>query len=128
MTLEEDFYDFMKFCGDKGIICRFFSMVDKSWSRLNLLGDYFRKELFFDNISYPRSNPVSFNQLTREIGLPAENIVLVDDSPLALWSAKTAGLKTAFMSNNVFTGSDYKPYREVIDFRVNSFNELKKIF
>lgn len=127
MSIEEDFRDFMKFCEDKGIICRFFSMAERSWARLGLLGEFFNDRYFFSNIIHPKSNPVSFLQLKDEIGIPLENLLLVDDSPLALWSAKTAGLKTAFMSNKVFTGGDYKPYREVIDYRINSFNELKKI-
>ncbi|MGA2142982.1 MAG: hypothetical protein ABSG94_11255, partial [Brevinematales bacterium] len=128
MSIEEDFWGFMKFCEDNGIICRFFSMAERSWARLGLLGEFFKDRYFFKNIIHPKSNPVSFYQLKDEIGIPLEKLLLVDDSPLALWSAKTAGLKTAFMANNVFKGSDYKPYREVIDYRINSFNELKKIF
>lgn len=71
-----------------------------------------------------KTDPDTFTLIASDYSLKPEEWIFIDDSPMALWSAKTAGFKTIMMLNSVFGNDDFKIYRKYIDFKAFSFKQI----
>lgn len=85
-------------------------------------------EAFLDYRDAAKSDPATWERITADRGWQPDRRVVVDDSPLALWAAKTAGYTTVMRRNTVFTEADEQEYRPWIDHSVDSLEDLAQRF
>jgi FMN phosphatase YigB (HAD superfamily) len=125
IEIEEDFFDFVHFCQKNSLRIKIFSSAGSKQLRFKPLFTVLKKDDFLSYSDCPKSNPATFTSIANDLKLDVSNLIYVDDTPLALWGAKVAGFTTVMMINRIFTDKDYEDYREFIDKKINSFNELE---
>lgn len=81
-------------------------------------------EAFLEYRHCSKASPETWRTIAADRGWNPGRRVVVDDSPPALWAAKTAGFVTVCRTNTVFTGHDETGYLPWIDHRVGSLAEL----
>ncbi|ASU81884.1 HAD family hydrolase [Nocardiopsis gilva YIM 90087] len=125
MTLSEGVE---RFCAEqraRGRRLRVFSTMDRTTARRSLLDGLFGPEDFVPLGHASKADSHSYTALLAAEGEPDPGqVMLVDDSPLALRAAKIAGVRTALMRGQVFTPADVAPFAPFIDAQVASFAEL----
>ncbi len=125
IVIESDFISFLEYCESQGIASRVFSAAGSSASRFEPLHPYMKQEHFFSIADSEKANPNTYVELSAKYTIIPQEWLYIDDSPLALWNAKSAGFQTAMMFNDIFTPHDYSLYQEHIDFSLPDFTTLQ---
>jgi FMN phosphatase YigB (HAD superfamily) len=125
--IDSDFIRFIDFCEENELKYFILSMADSSSTRLKMLQAAIGNDHILSVNNRSKSDPEMFTSLTKEMLLDPAEWYVVDDSPLALRSASLAGVNTIMMLNDVFTEDDYLIFKDFINYKVNSFDELKII-
>ncbi|GAA2013484.1 hypothetical protein GCM10009799_47290 [Nocardiopsis rhodophaea] len=125
MTLSEGVE---RFCAEqraRGRRLRVFSTMDRTTERRSLLDGLFDPEDFVPLGHASKADSHSYAAILSSQGeSDPGQVMLVDDSPLALRAARTAGARTVLMRGEVFTPEDVAPFAPFIEAQVASFAEL----
>lgn len=121
IEIDKEFYKFIELCTKSNFEYSIFSLASKR-KVLNFLKIDEDKIADLNNISKSDEN-VFTNQID---GIESRNVILIDDDPFALRTAKLAGLKTILMRNDLFTESLINTYKNAIDVVVSDFKELNQ--
>lgn len=127
IEIEKDFFDFVRFCQKNSLFIKVFSSAGPKQNRFKPLFEVLKEEDFLSYSHRPKADPTTFKDMVVDLKLDVTRCMYIDDTPLALWSAKTAGFTTAMMLNQIFTKEDFIEYRQFIDYKINSFRQLKSI-
>ena len=120
ITVEPDFFPFIDFCKKNGIECKIVSLASpKRLSMLKLGPEY-----FFPLDNRPKANKNTFSIIVKKLRIDPKKWFYIDDSPMALHSAKQMNLNTVLMKNKIFKKRDVEPFRNSIDNQINSFSEF----
>ena len=123
ILLDPGYFDFVAFCKSNDIGCSIFSLAN-SGKIENLLG--FKPDLIKPPSSrFSKADPVVYSQICESLYLKPREIIVIDDDPLVLRSAKISGMRTILMGNEFFNNY-VPPYQNYIDMMVDSFVEVEK--
>lgn len=126
INIEPDFLDFISFCKKIEIKSLLFSLADNKKIE-NLLG-YKPDYLIWPKKESSKANPKTYENIYNNIlQCSPKQIMIIDDDPIVLRSAKSSGLKTLLMKNTFFESFDLTDFNESIDNIVDSFNEIKML-
>lgn len=119
--------DLRETCLSQQMEVRFFSSAGKNPRRFAGLKALFPEAEILTPRGGSKADPKAYGTLMGEIpGTPADWI-LCDDVPLALWTAKRAGLSTVWRKSSLFSDQEARIYRSALDFEVNDLRELIEI-
>jgi len=125
LEIDPDFLRFMQFCEKNSIMYRIFSLANKE--RIEKITNI-NPEFIYPFGSKGKANIQTYQDLEKQLNTSLSRWIYIDDHPLALHTGKKAGLTTAMMLNTIFSEDDYNSYRDTIDYKINNFKELHKIF
>jgi hypothetical protein len=125
MEIEESFNKFIEFCKEKQYYVKIFSLTETE--RINQFLPENAYYGIFQLNQTSKADIKTYINIKNNLRIETSKWIILDDDPLALRSAKLAGFITIIMLNSVFTIEDYNDYKEFIDFKINSFQELKDI-
>ncbi|MCB1164817.1 MAG: hypothetical protein KDK37_04530 [Leptospiraceae bacterium] len=123
ISIDPGFYRFDQYCKTAGI--RFSVLSLASTERLARL-----KALQSGSIhrfSGSKANPETFVRVLRDLNAVGKRIYYIDDSPIALAAARSSGVITVHMENDVMRRSDATEYKKKIQHRVRSWNGVIRI-
>ena len=96
--------------------------LDPSLKRLGIW-ELFDNVWSCDDIGADKSHPETFLKTAEMLGQPVEEVLFCDDSPVALYSAKTAGMRVCGVYDPSAAFFE-KEMREFCDLYIHSFKEL----
>ncbi len=105
-----------------------FSTAGTSDPRFAVLAPILRPSDFLAAPGKAKSDTDAWLTIAEQLRAQPDRWVVVDDSPLALWAAKTVGFTTVMRLNTVFGEQDSVDFSPWIDHRVRSFDELDRRF
>ena len=124
LKIEDDFFTFIDFCNDNKIDYLIASSADKSCVRFAKLIDRIGDQNIYDLNGKSKASILTFRDILQEKGIHGEKTIYIEDSPLALKTAKLSNIKTIMMLNEVFTNDDYESFKEYIDQKVTTFTDI----
>lgn len=127
LMVEKDFYEFTQFCHDRNIQYRIFSSADKSTGRIQNVLQKIGENKYYCLGNNSKADPKTFERAANDFNIDLNRILYIDDSPVALRTGKLKGLTTAMMLNDVFGLEDYEVFKNFIDYKVESFQEISHI-
>lgn len=125
IVIEKDFEEFIRFCKKNRI--RYYIISLTSSERLKKIEKIVGRKAFYKLNKGSKADTILFTSLIKELGINPHEWFYLDDSPLALRAGKVAELNTVLMKNNVFTESDFKEFKNSIDYKVSSFKEFQSL-
>jgi phosphoglycolate phosphatase len=92
----------------------------------NKMDSYFEVILCGDQMKFKKPDPYPINLIQSELGISKDNILMVGDSSHDIQSALSAGVKIATVPYGYQFDDPIENFK--IDFQLNNFFDLKKIF
>lgn len=128
VAIEPSFFSFLDFCDEQGIAYRVFSSAQSTVKRFSLLQERIGSQHIYDLKGRPKSSSSTFISAAEDVGFALNRCLYVDDSPLALHTAKLNGISTVMMLNEVFSLPEHGTFSSSIDLVIRSFGELTAAF
>ncbi len=128
VEIDDDFTRFIQYCKDANLQYYILSMADKTTSRMKSLEGIVDGSAILSADNRSKADPAFFNEIVHKISAAPYECLVIDDSPLALRSAKLAGLSTIMMLNELFNDDDYYIFEDFINFKVKTFDDVKSLF
>lgn len=120
-SLDPSFNPFYKHCTSRNIMCKIFTASNTEY--LKKYG--FNQQIdIYNNGGLSKGTLSTYTQIIKKLSIPAHQIVLIDDGPVVLATAKKAGLKTIRKKTPLFSDEDFEEYNEYIDLTINLFEDL----
>ena len=85
------------------------------------LGNYFEAVITGEDVEKGKPHPEPYLNAAKALGVRPDECIVIEDSPVGIWSAKNAGMYCVAIRTKVFNASEL--YRA--DKMVNSLNEIK---
>lgn len=125
IKIEPDFIPFINFCKQKKIPFKIFSMADKKQSHVVEILKILGEDKFFNMEGFTKQNIKLYPKIAEQLNINLDRCLMIDDSCVALSTAKKFGVKTIMMENELFTKKDFQTWQPYIDYCVNSFEQIK---
>ncbi len=121
--------DILKFLKDKGVIISTATATDEErttryLAKVGLL-DYFDKICCATQVKEGKPKPDLYLYAAKQVGVPKENCIAVEDAPNGVRSAAAAGIKTIYIPDQ---NDDEEEVKGLYYKRMDSLLELKKLF
>lgn len=127
IEIQSDFYPFIEFCKQNEIPFRIFSMADKTQTHVREVLEKIGEDSFFNIEGYTKQNIKLYPKIAKELKLDLNKCLMIDDSCVALSTAKKFGIKTVMMENELVTKKDFQIWQPHIDHCANSFDQVLQI-
>jgi FMN phosphatase YigB (HAD superfamily) len=126
LMIEPSFYQLISFCAQNNIQLKILSQRSSVSGALNQLEQFsgLNSSMVCSTQGMSKADPACYAQIGTDLQIDLSDWLLVDDSPYALRAAKIAGLKTALMVTPTFNMDDYLEYKDLIDLRLLSLEDL----
>lgn len=95
-------------------------------SKYQYLSEKLGHERVIASPSFSKANPFHYQKIIKELQISAQQTLYIDDSPVALNSAKLAGFHTALMTNQVFTRATVGSIASFVDTIFDDWGEVIK--
>ncbi|WP_024871224.1 hypothetical protein [Tolumonas lignilytica] len=82
------------------------------------------EDIFIKTDSHSKIDPNSFRNIAANLDVSPENIVYIDDCPMAVCVARSIGIKAIMFINNVYTMSDFK---KTLNYNCKSITSLSQL-
>ena len=80
--------------------------------------------LFIQTDSHSKINSNSFRNIASDLGISPENIIYIDDCPMAVCIAKSIGIHAVMLINNVYTINDFN---KTLNYNCQSITSLSQL-
>jgi hypothetical protein len=81
-------------------------------------------DLFIQTDSHSKINSNSFRNIANHLNISPENIIYVDDCPMAVCIAKSIGIHAVMLINNVYTINDFN---KTLNYNCQSITSLSQL-
>lgn len=81
-------------------------------------------DIFIQTDSHSKINPNSFRNIATDLDISPENIIYVDDCPMAVCIAKSIGIHAVMLINNVYTMNDFN---KTLNYNCQSITSLSQL-
>jgi beta-phosphoglucomutase-like phosphatase (HAD superfamily) len=126
IVIDPSFSQLVNFCAENDIPLKILSQRSTTSGTFNQLASVpgLNSSMICSTQGMSKADPACYTQIGANLDINLSDWLLVDDSPYALRAAKIAGLKTALMVTPTFNMDDYLEYKELIDLRLLSLEDL----
>ncbi|HEY9803152.1 MAG TPA: HAD hydrolase-like protein [Leptolyngbyaceae cyanobacterium] len=127
VVIDPSFSKLVHFCTENNIELKIISQrSSSSGSAFNQLAQVpgLNSSMVCSTQGMSKADPACYVQIGNNLEINLSDWLLVDDSPYALRAAKIAGLNTALMVTPTFNMDDYLEYKQLIDLRLMSLEDL----
>lgn len=126
LVIDPSFFQLLKFCQENPVQLKILSQRSSTAGAANQFGRIpgLDSSMICSTQGMSKADSACYTRIGTDRQIDLSEWLLVDDSPYALRAAKIAGLKTALMVTPTFSIEDYLEYKDLIDLRLASLEDL----